>query len=313
MDTQGYIDLFMNYLRVERQYSEDTESAYAADFKHFTTFLSESSIDGSVNLMDVTANDVRVYLSYLYEQGDSAKTIARRVSSLRSGYTFWERNQFVDSNPFATVQLKKSGRHLPRFFYAKEMTSLYEELQKDASPIGQRNLVIVEMLYGTGARVSEMANMQIKDIDRRARVVTIIGKGNKTRIVPFGQYAADALDIYLSDGREQIMQSAKETHDNLLVNHRGVPITPAGIEYVLKNVAKKAGLTQEVSAHMFRHTFATDMLNNGADLRTVQQLLGHSSLSTTQIYTHVTTDALQQSYRNFFPRATEQSPKNSEL
>lgn len=305
MQAQAYIDLFMDYLRVERQYSEDTQAAYAADFKHFVTFLKESGVDDQVDLMAITANDVRVYLSYLYEQGNSSKTIARRVSSLRSGYNFWERNQFIESNPFANVQLKKAGRHLPRYFYAKEMTSLYETLQADASPIGQRNLVIVEMLYGTGARVSEMANMQIKDIDQRARVVTIIGKGNKTRIVPFGQYAADALDIYLNDGRLALMQATHAVHDTLLVNKRGEPITPAGIEYVLKSVAKKSGLTQDVSAHMFRHTFATDMLNNGADLRTVQQLLGHSSLSTTQIYTHVTTDSLQQSYRNFFPRATD--------
>lgn len=306
MQAQAYIDLFMDYLRVERQYSEDTQAAYAADFKHFITFLSESGIDNEVDLMHVTSNDVRVYLSYLYEQGNSPKTIARRVSSLRSGYNFWERNEFISGNPFSSVQLKKSGRHLPRYFYAKEMTSLYETLQADGSPLGQRNLVIVEMLYGTGARVSEMANMKIKDIDQRARIVTIIGKGNKTRIVPFGQYAADALEVYLNDGRMTLMQATNQVHDVLLVNKRGEPITPAGIEYVLKSVAKKSGLTQDVSAHMFRHTFATDMLNNGADLRTVQQLLGHSSLSTTQIYTHVTTDSLQKSYRNFFPRATDE-------
>lgn len=305
MKAQAYIDLFMDYLRVERQYSEDTQAAYAADFKHFTTFLEESSIDKDIDLMGVTPMDVRVYLSYLYEQGNSAKTIARRVSSLRSGYNFWERNQFVSGNPFANVQLKKAGRHLPRYFYAKEMTALYEALQKDTSPVGQRNLIIVEMLYGTGARVSEMANMQIKDINQSARSVTLIGKGNKERTVLFGQYAADALSLYLSDGRPTLMQKSDAVHNTLLVSQRGTPITPAGIEYVLKKVAKDAGLTQEVSAHMFRHTFATDMLNNGADLRTVQKLLGHSSLSTTQIYTHVTTDVLQQNYRQFFRRATD--------
>lgn len=305
MEAQAYIDLFMDYLRVERQYSEDTQAAYAADFKHFQTFLAESSIDDKVDLMAVSRMDVRVYLSYLYEQGNSPKTIARRVSSLRSGYNFWERNQFVSENPFANVHLKKAGQHLPRYFYAKEMTVLYEELQKDTSAVGQRNLIIVEMLYGTGARVSEMANMKIKDINQSARSVTLIGKGNKERSVLFGQYAADALALYLTDGRPQLMQKSGAVHDILLVNQRGAPLTPAGIEYVLKSVAKKAGLTQEVSAHMFRHTFATDMLNNGADLRTVQKLLGHSSLSTTQIYTHVTTDVLQENYRKFFRRATD--------
>ena len=175
----------------------------------------------------------------------------------------------------------------------------------DTSPLGLRNRLLLEILYGTGARVSEVAGLTLGMIDQQARIITITGKGNKTRIVPYGQYAADALAVYLNDARPGLLAKADTVHDKLFVNQRGQALTTSGIEYILKQLAKKAGLTQVVSAHMFRHTFATDLLNNGADLRTVQQLLGHSSLSTTQIYTHVTTDALQKSYRDFFPRATE--------
>ena len=175
----------------------------------------------------------------------------------------------------------------------------------DTSLLGLRNRLLLEILYGTGARVSEAAGLTLGMLDQATRVITITGKGNKTRIVPYGQYAADALASYLRDARPQLLAKSPVMHDKLFVNQRGQALTASGIEYILKQLAKKAGLTQMISAHMFRHTYATDMLNNGADLRTVQQLLGHSSLSTTQIYTHVTTDALQKSYRDFFPRATE--------
>ena len=248
---------------------------------------------------------MRVFLSYLYEKKDTTRTIARKVSALRTFYQFLERNQLVTANPFAGVQLKKAGQHLPRYFYNQELNQLFDEVAKDQSPLGLRNQLLLEILYGTGARVSETANLTLPMIDQNARIITITGKGNKMRIVPYGQYAAEALQRYLTTARVQLMAKQGVQHDFLFVNQRGQALTTSGIEYILKKLAKSAGLTQVVSAHMFRHTFATDLLNNGADLRTVQQLLGHSSLSTTQIYTHVTTDTLQKSYREFFPRASD--------
>jgi len=305
MDTATLTGLFLDYLRVERQYSEDTQKAYQSDITEFVGFLTDSGDGKPVDLTTIDQYDARVFLSMLYEKGDVSRTIARKVSSLRAFYRFLERNAVVTTNPFAGVQLKKSGQHLPRYFYEKELNKLFDVVMADTSLLGLRNRLLLEILYGTGARVSEAAGLTLGMLDQTARVITITGKGNKTRIVPYGQYAADALVSYLRDARPQLLAKSQVMHDKLFVNQRGQALTASGIEYILKQLAKKAGLTQMISAHMFRHTYATDMLNNGADLRTVQQLLGHSSLSTTQIYTHVTTDALQKSYRDFFPRATE--------
>lgn len=305
MDTATLTGLFLDYLRFERQYSEDTQKAYQSDITEFVGFLTDSGDGKPVDLTTIDQYDARVFLSMLYEKGDVSRTIARKVSSLRAFYRFLERNAVVTTNPFAGVQLKKSGQHLPRYFYEKELNKLFDVVMADTSLLGLRNRLLLEILYGTGARVSEAAGLTLGMLDQTARVITITGKGNKTRIVPYGQYAADALANYLRDARPQLLAKSQVMHDKLFVNQRGQALTASGIEYILKQLAKKAGLTQMISAHMFRHTYATDMLNNGADLRTVQQLLGHSSLSTTQIYTHVTTDALQKSYRDFFPRATE--------
>lgn len=305
MDTATLTGLFLDYLRVERQYSEDTQKAYQSDITEFVGFLTDSGDGKPVDLTTIDQYDARVFLSMLYEKGDVSRTIARKVSSLRAFYRFLERNAVVTTNPFAGVQLKKAGQHLPRYFYEKELNKLFDVVMADTSLLGLRNRLLLEILYGTGARVSEAAGLTLGMLDQTARVITITGKGNKTRIVPYGQYAADALANYLRDARPQLLAKSQVMHDKLFVNQRGQALTASGIEYILKQLAKKAGLTQMISAHMFRHTYATDMLNNGADLRTVQQLLGHSSLSTTQIYTHVTTDALQKSYRDFFPRATE--------
>ncbi|UOX37894.1 tyrosine recombinase XerC [Weissella cibaria] len=305
MDTATLTGLFLDYLRVERQYSEDTQKAYQSDITEFVAFLTDSGDGKPVDLTSIDQYDARVFLSMLYEKGDVSRTIARKVSSLRAFYRFLERNAVVTTNPFAGVQLKKAGQHLPRYFYEKELNKLFDVVMADTSLLGLRNRLLLEILYGTGTRVSEAAGLTLGMLDQTARVITITGKGNKTRIVPYGQYAADALASYLRDARPQLLAKSQVMHDKLFVNQRGQALTASGIEYILKQLAKKAGLTQMISAHMFRHTYATDMLNNGADLRTVQQLLGHSSLSTTQIYTHVTTDALQKSYRDFFPRATE--------
>jgi len=305
MDTATLTGLFLDYLRVERQYSEDTQKAYQSDITEFVAFLTDSGDGKPVDLTTIDQYDARVFLSMLYEKGDVSRTIARKVSSLRAFYRFLERNAVVTTNPFAGVQLKKAGQHLPRYFYEKELNKLFDVVMADTSLLGLRYRLLLEILYGTGARVSEAAGLTLGMLDQAARVITITGKGNKTRIVPYGQYAADALANYLRDARPQLLAKSQVMHDKLFVNQRGQALTASGIEYILKQLAKKAGLTQMISAHMFRHTYATDMLNNGADLRTVQQLLGHSSLSTTQIYTHVTTDALQKSYRDFFPRATE--------
>lgn len=297
------VALFMTYLESERQYSPETVTAYREDLKQFQQFLTETG-DQS-DLLAVTKLDVQVYLSHLYDTHKARTTIARKISSLRTFYEFQMREGNVTQNPFAYVTLKKRPSPLPRFFYEKEMTALFDAAATNADPqLALRDTAILEVLYATGMRVSECCGLQLEDVDYSGQLMLVHGKGNKERYVPFGHYAKDALQRYLTDGREPLMTKYQKTHTTVFVNHYGDPITPTGVEYVLNQVIDRSHLTGDIHPHMLRHTFATHLLNHGADLRTVQELLGHSSLSTTQIYTHVTKSQLQRDYRRFFPRAT---------
>ncbi|MCM0582851.1 tyrosine recombinase XerC [Weissella diestrammenae] len=298
---QDSLTLYLQYLKAERQYSADTIRAYRSDIQELHHFLQTTRQEKQLEA--VTELDIRIFLTYLYDRGDEDRTIARKVSALRSFYEFLVSNQIVKENPLQSVQLHKTGKHLPRYFYEQELKQLFETAQSDQTALGVRNQLLLEILYGTGARVSETAHLQLSDIDTGPRVVHITGKGNKMRIVPYGKYMAQALTKYLDSVRPMFLTKASTPHIVLLVNQKGNPLSVSGIEYILKQLGKKAGVTQNVTAHMFRHTFATDLLNNGADLRHVQALLGHSSLSTTQIYTHVSRERLQESYRHYFPRA----------
>ena len=295
----AHLEDFLRYIIVERQYSQKTKKAYEDDCLDFFEFLKET---GSDDYLSITPQDVRVYLSFLHDNNYSRNTISRKLSSLRSFYQFLIKNDIITENPFSYVQMKRQQGKLPRFFYEKEMAVLFESA-KGETPLAYRNQAILEVLYGTGIRVTECVNIKLSDIDFDTSVVLIFGKGGKERYVPFGSFAHDAILNYLELGRKPLMEKYQVTHDYLFVSHRGAQITEAGVQYLLKKIIEKSSLTTEIHPHMFRHTFATHLLNNGADLRTVQELLGHSSLSSTQIYTHVTTDTLQKSYRNFHPRA----------
>lgn len=182
------------------------------------------------------------------------------------------------------------------------MDALFESAQGE-QPLDLRNQALLEVLYGTGIRVSECANLTVDAVDFQASVLLVHGKGNKDRYVPFGSFAQDALKDYLENSRALLMTKYQKKHPYVFVNHHGEQITPTGIEYVLNQLIKKSSLNAEIHPHMLRHTFATHLLNNGADMRTVQELLGHANLSTTQIYAHVTKESLQKNYRTFHPRA----------
>ena len=246
--------------------------------------------------------DVRVYLAFLNDQKYSRNTISRKIASLRSFYHYLLKHEKIKENPFSYVHLKKKQARLPRFFYEKEIELLFDSVN-GTKPLDQRNRALLEVLYGSGLRVSECANLTLSVIDLDNSVMLIHGKGNKDRYVPIGSYAADAIQEFIQDGRKKLMDHFGKEHDYLFINHRGEQITSTGIEYVLNQLIKKSSLTSDIHPHMLRHTFATHLLNNGADLRTVQELLGHANLSTTQIYTHVTKESLQKSYRSFHPRA----------
>ncbi|ALS00668.1 recombinase XerC [Enterococcus silesiacus] len=299
MQEKNWSELFLNYLIVERGYSEKTKIAYEEDMLNFFDFLKSS---GEADYLSVDHLDIRTYLSVLYDKEYSRNSISRKIASLRSFYQFLLKNEVIKENPFSYVHMKKKQLRLPRFFYEKEMDALFESA-RGAKPLDLRNQALLEILYGTGIRVSECTNLTLQAIDFSANVLLIHGKGNKDRYVSFGSFAEDALKEYLENGRAILMEKYHQEHAFVFVNHHGEQITPTGIEYVLNQLIKKSTLNSDIHPHMLRHTFATHLLNNGADMRTVQELLGHSDLSTTQIYAHVTKESLQQNYRTFHPRA----------
>lgn len=299
LDNLEMKEVFLRYLITERHYSELTKKAYEEDITEFSDFLAAT---GDTRYEKVTLQDVRIFLGELSQRELSRNTISRKISSLRAFYQFLLKNQAVTENPFSYIHLKKKTLRLPRFFYEKEMDALFQAV-KGEKPLDFRNEALLEVLYGTGIRLSECKNIQLKDIDFDLSVVLIHGKGNKERYVPFGHYAAVALQEYLRKGRSLLMTKYHKEHDYLFVNQYGDQLSASGIEYILNQIIKKSSLTADIHPHMLRHTFATHLLNNGADLRTVQELLGHASLSSTQIYAHVTKEHLQKNYRQFHPRA----------
>ena len=297
--TKDWPKEYYRYLTVERGYSEKTKEAYKEDIDNFFVFLRDS---GDADYLQIDHRDVRVYLSELNEQNYSRNTVSRKIASLRSFYHFLLKHEVIEENPFSYVHLKKKNVKLPRFFYEKEIEVLFDSVQGN-KPLQERDRALLEVLYGSGLRVSECASLTLEQIDWENSVLFIHGKGNKDRYVPFGAYAQEALDVYLSEGRSFLMEKYHKNHAYVFVNRLGDGITSTGIEYALNQVIKKSSLDSQIHPHMLRHTFATHLLNNGADLRTVQELLGHANLSTTQIYTHVTKENLQKNYRQFHPRA----------
>jgi integrase/recombinase XerC len=232
----------------------------------------------------------------------SRKTIARRISSLRSFYKYLLREKKIESNPFKLISLPKQEKRLPEFFYENDMDVLFDSLQKDNSPMGQRDRSIFELLYATGMRVSECKELRISSIDFHFEVIRVFGKGRKERIIPFGELAKRSLTMYVEHGRKELLGDQSD-HGYIFVNQRGLPLSDRGIRLILDKIFDRTSLQGHMYPHKIRHSFATHLLNNNADLRTVQEILGHSFLSSTQIYTHVTNDHLRKTYMKHHPRA----------
>ncbi|WP_050614767.1 tyrosine recombinase XerC [Bacillus testis] len=296
---QGYDEAmlsFLQYLQLEKNYSDYTIDYYRQDINEFLLFISEQAING---LHMVSYFDARLYLTKLYSKNLAKKSIARKTSCLRSFYKWMMREEMVDENPFTMVALPKKEQKLPQFLYEEEIVQLLASIPE--TTLGQRNLALIELLYATGMRVSECCGLQIKDIHFALETILVHGKGKKDRYIPFGKYAANALHKYMNGARKELMKKAE--HDYVFVNSRGEPITPRGIRHILKQTIEHACVDGKLYPHMLRHSFATHLLNNGADMRSVQELLGHENLSSTQIYTHITKDQLQKVYQSSHPRA----------
>ncbi|UII57403.1 tyrosine recombinase XerC [Cytobacillus spongiae] len=297
-DVKISLQLFIEYLQIEKNYSSYTIEHYQYDIRDFFMFMSEQALH---SLEDVQYFDVRVYLTKLYDQKLSRKSVARKISSLRSFYKFLVREKLVEENPFNLVSMPKQEKRFPEFFYEEELVELFKVCES-SSPLDQRNRAILELLYATGIRISECTQIQMKDVDLFIDTVLVHGKGNKDRYVPFGSFAHDALQTYIENGRKALLEN-KPPNSYLFVNYRGGPLTARGVRNILNEMIKKSTLTGKIHPHKLRHTFATHLLNNGADMRTVQELLGHVNLSSTQVYTHVTNEYLRKTYMTHHPRA----------
>lgn len=241
-----------------------------------------------------------MFLNYLYDKKYSNKAIARHISSLRSFYRYLKKENKVSDNPMVLISNPKIEKKLPKVIYSKELEDILNTPDK-TTVLGLRDALILELLYSTGVRVSELVNIKIDDININNKEIRIFGKGSKERIVLFGTKCSNLIKDYLIKSRIELKK--ENSDDYLLLSKTGKRINQREIRYIIDDVVKKAGLKMHISPHVLRHTFATDLLNNGADLRSVQELLGHESLSTTTIYTHVTNEYLRNVYRNAHPRA----------
>lgn len=289
----------MEYLQIEKNASPYTVTYYQRDIELFLQFIKN---EGITNLPDVNHQVIRLFLTALYDKQLSRKSVSRVISCLRSFYKYLEREKHVENNPFLQVTSPKTNKSIPNFLYQEELKILFETSDL-STPLGQRDQAMLEILYATGIRVSECQGLRLEDIDFSIGSMFVRGKGRKERYVIFGRYAEEALQLYLQDGREKLLEKNEQPTNVVFLNARGKPLTTRGIRVVLKKIVEKAALSIHLHPHMLRHTFATHMLNEGADLRTVQELLGHENLSSTQIYTHVTKDHLRNVYMKSHPRA----------
>ncbi|MBF0779985.1 MULTISPECIES: tyrosine recombinase XerC [unclassified Granulicatella] len=291
------IQLFLESLVQQKFYSQATVKAYQRDIQLFCQFLGSSH---ETDIVNVNVKDAKYFLSYLNEREYSKNTILRILSSVRVFYHYLVKQELIEENPFVYVTYKKRETRLPKFYYETEMEKIMDSA-RGTEPLDYRNMALLEILYSCGLRVSECTGLKLEDIDFFSCMLLIHGKGGKMRYVPFGEQARIRMTQYLEQARS-ILIGYKE-HDFVFVNHLGNPLTSAGISYILNHIIKKSSLTYDIHPHMLRHTFATHLLNNGADIRTIQELLGHDSLKATEIYTHVTKDNLYRHYQQFHPRA----------
>lgn len=301
------IDEFIDYLKSQKGYSPHTLRSYRVDLKQFSQFLMDKrpqERDGEppVDWESTDLGEIREYLAGLYGRC-KRKTIARKLSAVRSFFAFAEKRGLTATNPAAEISTPKQEQYIPTYLPVDQMFSLLEVPDR-GKPLGLRDLALLEVLYSCGLRVSEVVGLNLGSIDFRERLVRVLGKGNKERIVPIGKKAAGVLREYLEVSRVVREKSGANTErDPLFMNARGRRLSTRSVENIVKRYGRECGLLTDISPHALRHTFATHLLDGGADLRSVQELLGHVSLSTTQKYTHVSLDKLMEVYDRAHPRS----------
>lgn len=287
------INKFTEYLIIDKKYSENTIKAYNNDLKKFKNFFKNKDIN------KINENNIREYLKYLNKENDDTRTISHNISTLRSFYKFLLIEKILKNNPMEYIELPKTKKTLPKTLSIEEIDKLLDINLTDS--FSYRNKAMLELMYSSGLRVSELINVKIHDIDTSNCIIRIMGKGSKERIVPLGDYAIRYIELYLKEHREKLIK--RELNDYLFLNNHGKKMTRQGFFKILKGIAREKNIKTEFSPHTLRHSFATHLLNGGADLRSIQEMLGHSDISTTQIYTHVSKEKLKENYNNFHPHA----------
>ncbi len=286
---------FLDYVRYERGMSMNTVAAYGRDLRRFEEFMATHGAAPS------TATAAHVHAYFAGSGGDGATaSVARRTATLRSFYGFLNREGVREDDPAAALRTPRRPQDLPRVLSVEEVGEVLAAIVP-AGPLGQRDMAALELLYGCGLRASELLGLREGDVDLEAGLVRCVGKGDKERVVPMGTAAAAALARYMRDGRRQLLRGRRRPE--LVLNVRGAPLTRQGLDYILRKVLERADMLGKASAHTFRHSFATHLLAAGADLRSVQEMLGHANVATTQLYTHVTVEHLREVYLETHPRA----------
>jgi integrase/recombinase XerC len=303
-----YIKKFIIYLEHERNFSEHTMRNYESDLKQFQEFLYkiEACLDTQakerkIDIHRIDRITVQTFLGYLYSQKKKKSSIARKIAVLKSFFKFLQKKGYVPVNPVRSITSPKIPRRLPSFFQVAEVERLFRGVS-GTDVLALRDLAIMETLYATGIRVEELVQLRLADLNLKERWIKIRGKGNKERIVILGIPAAEALEHYLSK-RPELLQEHCEDQEAVFLNYRGTPLTSRSVRRLVKKYTVNEQLDRNLSPHSFRHAFASHLLNAGADLRVIQELLGHKSLSTTQRYTHVSIDNLLDVYNQTHPRA----------
>jgi len=289
------IDLFMNNLSVERGLSVNTIAAYSTDLRHFQNYLRESGI---FSWREVSGQTLSGYIQTL-GPSFSPRSRARRLAGFRTFFNFLEKGGLIETNPALLVHFPKLGPQLPKALTSAEIESLLAQ-PDTAKPLGQRDRAMFELLYACGLRVSELAELQLRQVVLQPGYLLVRGKGGKERLTPMGEFAAESLRSYLESGRLKLLKKGHVAE--VFINAGGEGISRQGIWKIIKNSARKAGIKANITPHMLRHSFATHLLENGADLRSLQVLLGHSDIATTQIYTHVARERLKEIHKKYHPR-----------
>lgn len=291
------LEKYLHYLSYRKNYAENTILNYEKDLTFFLEFLEEKKIS---SLSKIKYSLLRQYLEYLYHKKYTASSINRHISSLKSFFHYLEVEEIIKENPTLLLSSVKKEKKLPKYIGYNDLEH-FLLLPDISTPLGQRDSALLELLYSTGVRVSELVSIRLKDIELSEGRIRIKGKGDKERYVLYGEVCKEKMLRYVREGRNQLLKGGKS--EFFLLNKNGRELTTRGVREIINRLLVQGGESMHISPHMLRHTFATHLLNEGADLRTVQELLGHENLSTTQIYTHITNDRLKSVYLHSHPRA----------